>query len=112
MHLATSGFKSSQAKAVLKLALSLHTDAAGDASRTHMCLVLDGNYTSFGWPRCDINLAVPFSKPQETCSLGPFGMSFKFRNDNLTKAISAPCRSCEFGSCHGEGSLLDQKGLQ
>eukprot|EP00930_Biecheleria_cincta_P048349 TRINITY_DN33675_c0_g1_i1.p1 TRINITY_DN33675_c0_g1~~TRINITY_DN33675_c0_g1_i1.p1 ORF type:complete len:148 (+),score=18.26 TRINITY_DN33675_c0_g1_i1:1-444(+) len=100
----SGGFTSLHAQAVLKLLLSSSTSL----SSARLCLVLDGNLTSPGWPRCDVDIAVPTHKIPDQCSFGAMGLSYSFKNDNLTKAISAPCRSCDFGTCRGDPPLLER----
>lgn len=104
---ADSAFTSSQAQSVLKLILP--SDDAGEAGRStgRLCLVLDHNTKSPGWPHCDEDISIPRQPLEESCSYPNIGRPVRWQS-NDTFYIASPC---EAPPVPGQKPLLDQLDL-
>jgi len=89
---ASSGFGNEQAQAVLKLVLSLD---ANPSSSGRACMVLDTNYTSPGWPRCDMDAVIPTTRCMQDCTIGTVGLPYNFQIKKAD-ALPLPCNMDRF----------------
>lgn len=110
MHDAYWGFTSQHAQAVLKLLVSLRDGSDDSVPTAPLCLVIDPDATSPGWPRCDFKSFAPIHRSTDVCSMA-IGLSYDLKNfSSVSKPVSSSpaCRSCGYGSCQGDLPLLQR----